>query len=94
MTETKKEFLNATKTVERIKEELEYAYEQLNTAMKGLGVDAYVQDPETQLVYKVVKPKGTFVYYRDLDYVRTAKEGERAGTLSKKEAEAAGFTLK
>jgi hypothetical protein len=42
----------------------------------------------------VVKPKGTFTYFKDLDYVRTAQEGERAGTLSKKEAESLGFALK
>lgn len=91
---SKENFLEAAKTVERIKEELEYAYEKLNSSMADLGLDAYVQDPETKLVYKIVKPKGTFTYYRDIDYVRTAKEGERAGTLSKKEAEEKGFSLK
>ena len=87
-------FLEAVKMVEGLKDALEVAYQQLNTAMTDLGVDAYVQDPETKLVYKIVKPKGTFTYYRDIDYVRTAKEGERAGTLSKKEAEEKGYSLK
>ena len=86
-------FVEAAKNVERIKEELEQAYEQLNTAMNEMGFDSYFQDPETKLVYKTVKPKGTFTYYRDIDYVRTAKEGERAGTLSKKEAQEKGFNL-
>jgi hypothetical protein len=88
------QFIEAAKNVERVKEELEQAYEKLNTIMAELGTDIYAQDQETKLVYKIVKPKGTFTYYRDLDYVRTAKEGERAGTLSKKEAEQMGFELK
>lgn len=86
-------FLEASKMVENLKDALEVAYNQLNAAMSDLGLDAYLQDPETKLVYKIVKPKGTFTYYRDIDYVRTAKEGERAGTLSKKEAQEKGFNL-
>lgn len=87
-------FVEAAKTVEDLKEQLDKAYEKLNTIMTELGVNTYTQDPETKLVYKIVKPKGTFTYYRDIDYVRTAKEGERAGTLSKKEAEEMGYSLK
>lgn len=87
-------FLEAAKNVERIKEELEQAYETLNLTMADLGVGAYLQDAETKLVYKLVKPKGRFVLFADIDYVRTAKEGERQGSLSKKEAEQQGFNLK
>jgi hypothetical protein len=87
------QFIEAAKNVERVKEELEQAYEKLNVIMAELGTDIYAQDQETKLVYKIVKPKGIFTYYRDLDYVRKAKEGERAGTLSKKEAEEKGFSL-
>lgn len=91
---SKENFLEAAKSVESLKDQLESAYEKLNASMSELGLDTYVQDPETKLVYKIVKPKGTFTYYRDIDYVRTAKEGERAGTLSKKEAEEKGYSLK
>jgi hypothetical protein len=45
-------------------------------------------------VYKVVKPKGTFVSFKDVDYVRTKREGEDRGSLSVKEASAAGYTVK
>lgn len=94
MTDKEVSFLEAVKMVENLKDALEVAYTQLNNAMSELGLDAYVQDPETKLVYRIVKPKGSFVYYKEVDYVRTAKEGERAGTLSKKEAELRGFNLK
>jgi len=86
-------FLEAAKTVEKLKEELEVAYEKLNSSMVELGLNTYVQDSETRLVYKVVKPGGRFMKFSDIDYVRTAKEGERAGTLSKKEAQEKGFNL-
>ena len=91
---SKENFLEAAKKVESLNDQLEAAYQELNTAMSELGLNTYAQDPETKLVYKIVKPKGTFTYYRDIDYVRTAKEDERAGTLSKKEAEEKGFNLK
>lgn len=86
-------FVVAAKLVEALKDSLEVAYQRLNNTMVELGVDTYVQDPETKLVYKIVRPKGSFVYYKEVDYVRTAKEGERAGTLSKKEAQEKGFNL-
>lgn len=86
-------FLEAAKNVERIKEELEQAYETLNLTMLDLGMGTYLQDSETKLVYKIVKPKGQFIKYKDIDYARTAKEGERQGSLGKKEAEQQGFSL-
>lgn len=93
--ETKEEkFLSLAKYYEELKEKMDEVRTQLDEAMADVGVDTYVQDPETSLVYKVVQPKGRYVYYHSLDFVRTAKEGERAGSLSKKEAEEAGFVLK
>ena len=93
MTDKEINFVEAARAIEILKGELETAYERLNSAMTELGVDAYVQDDASKLVYKIVKPKGTFTYYRDIDYVRTAKEGERAGSLSKKEAQEKGFSV-
>lgn len=94
MTTMQGKFLELAKKSEELSEELGKVREELTTTMLELGLDSYVQDPETLLTYKIVKPNGTFMYYRDVDYKRTAKEGERAGTLSKKEAEEAGFVLK
>lgn len=86
--------IEAAKSYEEKIEALNAAREELTSALTEMGVDKYAQDPETKVVYKVIKPTGTFTYYRDIDYKRTAKEGERGGTvLSKKEAQEAGFTL-
>lgn len=88
------EFLAAVKNYEATKKDLEAFRTLLETTMTALGFGSYVQDPSDGTVYKIVKPNGTFVYFRDVEYVRTAQEGERAGTLSKKEAEGAGFILR
>jgi hypothetical protein len=45
------------------------------------------------LVYKIVVPKGKYMYFDAIDYVRTKKETEKSGDLSKKAAEEAGFVL-
>lgn len=87
-------FIELAKRYEVMQEEMDKVRDALEVAMKELGVDKMIQDPETMMVYKVVKPKGTFMYYRDLDYKRTAAPGESGGTvLSKKEATEAGFVL-
>lgn len=87
-------FLVQVKLYEKLKQELDGIRDQLEKDMTEAGMGSYIQDPDTGTVYKIVKPSGTFMYYRDIEYVRTAQEGERAGSLSKKEAEGAGFILK
>lgn len=89
-----KKFLDLAKYQEELKNKMDEVRDQLAAAMNDLGIGAVLQDPDTLTVYKIVKPGGTFMYYRDIDYVRTAQDGERAGTLSKKEAESLGFILK
>lgn len=88
-------FLELAKKFEAKRKEVEELGEQLAAEMTALGIGTYVQDPDTMAVYKIIKPDGTFVSYRDIGYKRTALDGERGGTvLSKKEAEEAGFVLK
>lgn len=87
-------FIELAKKYEKQSEELDKTREELAAVMTDLGVGTYVQDPVTNAVYKVVEPNGTFMYYRKIDYKRTALDGERGGTvLSKKEAQEAGFIL-
>lgn len=86
-------FLKAAKEYETVKDQLTKVSEELQAVLTDTPVGTYIQDAETGLVYKTVVPNGTFIYFKKLDYVRTAKEGERAGTLSKKEAEGAGFKV-
>ena len=45
------------------------------------------QDPETNIVYRIVPQTGTFVEFKPLIYQRTRKEGEAKGTISQKDAE-------
>lgn len=92
MTEQQR-FLDAAKKYEEVVDQLKAAREELDLAMQGLGLNTFVQCPDTKIVFQVVKPNGTFMYYRDLDYIRTKKEGERAGTLSIKKAQEAGFEV-
>lgn len=93
MNNMQKRFLELAKYSEKVKEELSEIYSEMETVMAELGVDTYHQDPETSLVYKVIVPKGRFVNFSKIDYVRTAKPEERSGSLSKKEAESLGFIL-
>lgn len=79
--------------LEQQQEEVQKTRDLLESALREAGLGTMGQDPATNVVYKVVEPKGTYMYYRNIDYVRTVKTGERAGSLSKKEAEAAGYTV-
>jgi hypothetical protein len=91
--EPKQKVIFLAKQKEQILEQLKAVNEQLEAALNETGVGTMMQDPETLLVYKVVKPKGTFISYKEIDYVRTKKEDEDRGDLSVKEAKAAGFVL-
>jgi len=86
-------FLENAKKYEELQEQLFAVRDALNASMVDLGIGTYVQDADSGLVYKITKPSGTFVHFKDIDYTRTAKATERAGTLSKKEAEEAGFAI-
>ena len=88
-------FLNLAKDLEAKQKEINTVREQLEAAMQALGVGTLLQDPMTGVVYKIEVPKGGFVYFKHIDYKRTALEGEKGGTvLAKKEAEEAGFILR
>lgn len=73
------------------RDELKKQYEELNKELEEvltfLGVDTFFQDKDGT-VYKVVVPKGSFVSFKHIDYVRTRRGEEKMGTLSLKEAEA------
>lgn len=88
------EFIALAKQCEAALDAYKALKEQLEAKMLELGLDSYHQDPVVKTVYKIIKPTGTFISFRDIDYKRTALEGEKGGTvLSKKEAQEAGFDL-
>jgi hypothetical protein len=81
----------------RKREELAKQIKQLNvelaSIMRDLPLGEMFQDPADGIVYQIIAPSGTFVEYKNVDYIRTRREGETKGTLSMKEAQAAGFVL-
>ena len=86
-------FIDLAVQLEALEVSIQAVREELVKEMEVLKIGAFVQDPTTQLVYKIIEPKGKFTYFSKIDYVRTAKSDERCGTLSQKEAKEAGFTL-
>jgi hypothetical protein len=61
--------------------------------MKEIGEGTFFQDPNDMVVYKITKPKGTYVEFKEITYNRTKKLDEKKGSLSKKEAQEMGFDL-
>ena len=94
MNTTQTKFLELAKYYEELKDKLEEVRVELQANMTELGIGTNFQDPDTLTVYKIVKPKGVYMYFRDIEYVRTAQEGEKSGTLAKTEAALLGYFLK
>lgn len=71
------------------KPEIKAYYEELEKVIAAVALEiplnGYFKGPDGT-VYKIVKPAGTFVAYKQLDFERTKREGETRGTLSMKEA--------
>lgn len=86
--------IELAKEIEAMDDQRQAKQEELNQILQTIGLGKMAQDPSTGIVYKVVKPKGKYTFFADIDYVRTAKPEERSGSLSKKEAEEAGYVLK
>merc|ERR1712146_662540 len=86
-------FLELSKEREALKEKLKSSNEEINQLMKDIGEGEMFQDPATMLVYKIERPKGTFIEFKEIDYARTKKATETRGSLSKKEAELNGFAV-
>jgi hypothetical protein len=89
----KKEFLNAVKMRENFIEALKKVNQNLESLMLEIGLNQYIQDPDTLVVHKIVTPKGQFIEFKKIDYARTRKEGENSGDLSMSEAMDVGFDL-
>lgn len=93
MTPAQLKFVN----LERKREDVKRYFDELAQATlvlkNEIGLNGMFQDDQG-IVYQVVKPKGKFVSYEDLSYIRTKREGEERGELSVKKAEEAGFKVK
>ena len=94
MTDTQKKFFELANKYEAQKSELKQTKEELHKLLAELGTGTYHQDPATGLVYLIEVPKGTFIAFDSISYRRTAKEGEKGGSvLAKSEAQEKGFSL-
>lgn len=93
MTDTQVKFLELSKKYESLKEQMKELKPVIQTLLLEIGAGTMFQDPATSLVYRIVRPKGTFISFDEIAYERTKKSTEFKGSLSKKEAEAAGFNL-
>jgi len=78
------------------KPEIDAYYEALEAAIIAvqdeIGTDGMFQ-ADDGIVYQIVKPSGTFITYKDLNFIRTKRADERAGSLSVKKAQEAGFQV-
>jgi hypothetical protein len=79
--------------VEAMKKEMADLYKKLEESLKLLGIGHMFQS-EDGTVFRVSKPAGVFTPYRDIDYDRTRREGEKSGSLSLTDARAAGYEVK
>ena len=83
-------------TLDLKKAEVNKFYEELDEVLGQLKehgqLNGFYQSTDGT-VYQIVKPSGRFVTFKDVDYVRTKREGEERGSLSAKAAEAAGFKV-
>lgn len=92
LTELQKHFIELDKK----KEEIKRYYEDLEATLECLvaeqGLNSYFQDEEG-IVYRLCEPDGRYIKFDKHGYVRTKRPGEKAGTLSVKEAKEKGFNI-
>lgn len=95
MSETNSSLTEAQKLLVELdlqKKTIEEYYELLDATLAKVagevGINGYFK-ADDGTVYKIINPEGRFVKFKDIDFVRTKREGETRGTLSVKEAEEA-----
>jgi hypothetical protein len=93
MNPLQQKFLELAKKREELAKQMKLLNQDLASAMRDLALGEMFQDPADGVVYQIIIPSGTFIEYKNVDYIRTRREGEAKGSLSMKEAEAAGFVL-
>lgn len=91
LTDEQKKFIDVSKKVESLKNELKDLNVEVENLLTIIGVGKAFQDPEDGTVFEVVTPKGTFVSFKTVDYERTKRVGETRGTLSMARAKELGF---
>ena len=85
--------LGLIKRYEELKQGFKDIEPELVEALTEIGIGEHFQDSETNAVYEVVEPAGTFISYKKISYNRTKLEGEVKGSLSMKRAKELGYEL-
>lgn len=93
MNELQTKFVALAKKAEELSKQSKQVRTELAEIMRQLPIGEMFQDSSDGVVYQTIYPSGTYVEFRNVDYIRTRREGEQKGSLSMKEAEAAGFIL-
>lgn len=93
MEESNRRFFEETAKLEEMRMAIKLQTTIVDDLMIQLPLDVLFQDPNTGLVFKIQRPSGTFITFKEREYVRTKKATEAKGSLSKKEAEEAGFKV-
>jgi hypothetical protein len=91
--EQKQNVITLSLQKEKLRKEMEELNKNLEESLKNLGL-GYIFQAEDGTVFRVSKPAGTFISFRDIDYDRTRREGEKSGSMSLTDARAAGFEVK
>ena len=74
------------------KTEIKKWYEDLAEVLETLGAEAHFQSANGQ-VFLVEEAKGKYVHFEKLQYIRTKKDDEKRGELSKKRAKELGYEV-
>jgi hypothetical protein len=93
MNELQSKFVALAKKREDLARQIKQVNQDLYNTLVQLPLGEMFQDPDDRVVYQAIVPAGTFVEYKTIDYIRTKRESEQKGSLSMKEAQAAGFVL-
>lgn len=93
MQENQIKLVNIIKEIESFKKEIKARNAELGLLLKEVGIDSMFQDPSDKVVYQIIQPKGRFVDFPEIGYERTKRDDESKGSLSKKKAIEAGFSL-
>lgn len=84
-------FISLDRQMESVRDLMKQRDAALDELKREIGATPF-QD-ELGVVYQLTKPNGTFVYFKDIEAVRTRRPGEVKGTLSMKQAREWGFTV-
>lgn len=93
LTEAQVKFVELEKKREEVKQYFKDLEDAAHAVADKIGIGGYFQDEEGT-VYKMVVPTGKWVTFETYSYVRTRRGDEKQGTLSMKEAVAAGFEVR